>query len=66
MDLAKKIGVKFNKGKMVTTRRAEIVLRFDVPEAEATENWLNAVVGVIKREVAADLGRGAKVTGKWL
>ena len=63
---AKKIGVHFKKDKMVVTRRAEIVLRFDVPEAEATENWLNAVVGVIKREVAADLGNSAKVTGKWL
>jgi len=63
---AKKIGVKFNKGKMVITRRAEIVLRFEVPVAEATDNWINAVVGVIKREVAADLGRSAQVTGKWL
>ncbi|GAH38447.1 unnamed protein product, partial [marine sediment metagenome] len=48
------------------TRRAEIVLHFDVPEAEATGNWMNAVVGVIRREVAADLGKSAKVTGKWL
>lgn len=63
---AKKIAVKFNKGKMVITRRAEIVLHFDVPEAEATDNWINAVVGVIRREVAADLGKSAKVTGKWL
>lgn len=48
------------------TRRAEIVLRFEVPVAEATDNWINAVVGAIKREVAADLGRSAQVTGKWL
>ncbi len=48
------------------TRRAEIVLRFEVPEEEATDNWINAVVGVIKREVAADLGRSAQVTGRWL
>ena len=48
------------------TKRAEIVLCFEVPAAEATENWLNAVLGVIRREVAADLGKSAKVTGKWL
>ena len=48
------------------TRRAEIVLRFEVPKEEATENWLNAVVGVIRREVAADLGKSAHVEGKWL
>jgi len=48
------------------TKRAEIVLHFDVPRHEATENWLNTVVGVIRREVAADLGNSAKVTGKWL
>jgi len=48
------------------TRRAEIVLHFDVPEEEATENWLNAVIGVIRREVTADLGKSAEVEGKWL
>ena len=63
---AKKIGVHFKKDKMVITRRAEIVLHFDVPVAEATDNWINAVVGVIKREVAVDLGKSAVVTGKWL
>lgn len=47
-------------------KRAEIVLHFDVPKEEATDNWINAVVGVIRREVAADLGHSAKVTGKWL
>jgi hypothetical protein len=52
--------------KNVPTRMAEIVLRFEVPKAEATDNWINAVVGVIKREVAADLGKSAEVTGKWL
>ncbi len=50
----------------VPMKQAEIVLRFDVPEKEATENWLNAVVGVIRREVAADLGKSAQVEGKWL
>lgn len=47
-------------------KRAEIVLRFEVPVVEATDNWLNAVVGVIRREVAADLGNSAEVMGKWL
>lgn len=48
------------------TKRAEIVLTFEVPQAEATEEWMNAVVGVIRREVAADLGKSAQVKGKWL
>ena len=47
-------------------RRAEIVLHFDVPRKEATDNWINAVVGVIRREVAVDLGKSAQVEGKWL
>lgn len=48
------------------TKRAQIILLFDVPRAEATENWLNAVVGVIRREVAVGLGKSARVEGKWL
>lgn len=52
--------------KNVPTRRAEIVLRFDVPEEEASQNWLDAVMGVIRREVAVDLGKSAVVEGKWL
>jgi hypothetical protein len=67
---AKKIKKTFNEymggNTPVPTRRAEIVLCFEVPLAEATDNWMNAVVGVIRREVAADLGSTAKVTGKWL
>lgn len=50
----------------VPTRRAEIVLTFEVPKAEATQQWLDAVVGIIRREVAADLGKSAQVKGKWL
>ncbi len=48
------------------TKLAEIVLTFEVPQAEATEEWMNAVVGIISREVAADLGKSAQVKGKWL
>lgn len=55
-----------NSNTPAPTRLAEIVLRFEVPRAEATDNWINAVVGVIKREVAVDLGPSAQVTGKWL
>lgn len=55
-----------NRNPHAPTRLAEIVLRFEVPVAEATDNWINAVVGVIRREVAADLGNTARVTGKWL
>ena len=50
----------------VPMRQAEIVLRFDVPEAEATQEWMDAVVGSIKRDIVAELGKTAEVAGKWL
>lgn len=48
------------------TRRTEIVISFDVPEEEATQQWMDAVIAIIKREVVKDLGKNSAVTGKWL
>ena len=57
-----------NKGRNphAPMKQAEIVLRFDVPEAEATQEWMDAVVGIIKRDIVAELGNTAEVEGKWL
>ncbi len=54
------------------TKRAEIIIRFDVADSEASQNYLDAIVGSIKQEMRgypdreglAD--RTAEVEGKWL
>lgn len=48
------------------TKRAEITILFDVPRAEATQQWMDAVIGIIKREVIKDLGKNSAVLGRWL
>ena len=48
------------------TKRAQITLLFEVPRAEATQQWMDAVIGTIKREVIKGLGKNSAVLGKWL
>lgn len=48
------------------TKRAEIVIRFDVPEVEATPEYMSAMAAVIKIKLMKPLGKSAEVTGKWL
>lgn len=67
MESAKKIKVSFDKdNKMKVTRRAEIVIRFDVPEEEANLEYIYAMAAVIKINLMKPLGKSAEVTGKWL
>jgi len=63
---AKKIKVEFEKGKMKVTRRAELVIRFDIPEDEAMQEFLDAIVGEIKREIKKDFGTSSEVEANWL
>ncbi len=51
------------------TKRAQITIRFDVTEEQASQNYLDAIVGVIRRELKGHeefAHSGAEVTGKWL
>lgn len=70
MESAKRIGVKFDdKGKMKVTRRAEIVIRFDVQDSEASQEYLNAIVGTIRKELKGyeDFANTTtEVEGNWL
>ncbi|MEE9612812.1 MAG: hypothetical protein V3W19_16285 [Desulfatiglandales bacterium] len=52
--------------KNVPTKRAQIVIRFDVPEEEATPEYMSAMAAVIKINLLKPLGKSAEVTGKWL
>ena len=55
-----------NRNPHKPTRRAEITILLDVPKAEATQEWMDAVIGTIKREVIEGLGKNSAVLGKWL
>jgi len=48
-------------------RRAEIAIRFDVAEEEASQNFMDALIGSLKRDLKKDLGAyNPEVEGKWL
>lgn len=47
-------------------KRAEIIIRFDVPEKEASPEYLSTMAAVIKMNLLKPLGKSAEVTGKWL
>ncbi len=51
------------------TKRAEIVIRFDVADTYASQDYLDAIVGTLKRELRGyeDFAqKKAEVKGKWL
>lgn len=48
------------------TKRAEITIIFDVPREEATQEWMDAVIGSIKRDIIEGLGKNSAVLGKWV
>ena len=47
--------------------RAEIVLRFDVPEEEVSQNFMDVLIDSITHYLKKDLGAyNLEVEGKWL
>lgn len=57
---------KDRKPATLPMKRAEIVLRFDVPQEEATPEYLSTMAAVIQMNLMKPLGKSAEVTGKWL
>ncbi len=51
------------------TKRAEIVMSFAVPETEASQDFMDALIGSIRRDLKHDpafVGMFVRVEGKWL
>ncbi len=51
------------------TKRAEIVISFAMPETEASQNFLDALIGSLRQDLKQDpvfVGKFVRVEGKWL
>jgi len=60
---------EIKKSNDTKTKRAEIVIRFDVKDNEASQDYLDAVVGEIRRELRGHnelAQKSAEVEGRWL
>ncbi len=51
------------------TKRAEIVISFAVPETEASQDFMDALIGSLRQDLKQDpvfVGKFVRVEGKWL